>query len=123
MPQHHSQHHLNTGILHFGLFTDKQMGPVLGMVCLALLAVVAGNGLFGRMILPLIIIFPAVVMVLDNHGGGMFRRWFRGWLDYKRSVGRYEPGADPDDTPGYPLVDARAAARAAQPAIERLLDD
>ena len=123
MPQHPAQHHLNTGILHFGLFTDKQMFPVVGMVSLALLAVVAGSGLFTRMILPLLFIFPAIVMVADNHGGGMVRRWFRGWLDYKRSVGRYEPGADPADTPGYALVDARAAARAAQPAIERLLDD
>ena len=123
MPQHRVQHHLNTGILHFGLFTDRQIGPAVGMLVTALIAVVAGSGLVTRMIVPLLIVTPAIVMILDNHGGGMLRRMLRGWLAYRRTVGVYEPGADPAATPGYALLDLRAAARASQPALERLLDD
>ena len=122
MPQHRAQHHLNSGILHFGLFTDGQIGPVVLMLVAAMTSFVAGDGLVMRMIVPLLFVTPAVVMVVDNHGGGLLRRRFRGWLDYRRSVGRYEPGADPADTPGYALVDPRAAARGTQSDLERLLD-
>jgi hypothetical protein len=123
MPQHLVRHHLNSGILHFGLFTDAQIGAVVATVILALSCVVAGDGLVLQMIVPLLVMTPAVVMVLDNHSGGLLRRWLGGWLAYHRSAGVYEPGANAESTPGYALIDVRAAARAGQPALETLLDD
>ena len=122
MQPHRVQHHLNTGILHFGLFTDGQIGPAAGMALVSLTVAAGGVGgsLVIRMILALLVIIPALVMVLDNHGGKMLRRWLRAWMEQRRRVGVYEPGADPD-TPGYVLLDEKAAARAAQPAIDQLL--
>lgn len=121
MQPHRVQHHLNTGILHFGMFTDRQIGPAVGLalVSLTVLAGVGGS-LVVRMIIALLVIAPALVMVLDNHGGKMLRRALRAWVEQHRRVGVYEPGSDPE-TPGYVLFDEKAAARAAQPAIDQLL--
>ncbi len=110
MARHPIKHNLNVGVLHFGLFTDKQIPPAVGLAVVAMAVLVMGGSLVLRLIIVLVLLLPVCVMILDNYSGGMLQSQVRGWIEFRRSHGVYDPGST-DDPPGYVLTDPELEAR------------
>lgn len=91
--RHVIRHQVNTGVLHLGLFTDKQLMPAALLVLTAVGVLVMGGSLLVRMIAAAALVLPVGAMVLDNLSGQLLQTQLRAWRDFRQRRGVYEPGA------------------------------
>ncbi len=101
--RHRIKHHVNRPVLHFGLFSDRQIMPAAVLVTLAAGWAFAGDGsIVARGIVAALMMLPVGVMVVDNRVGGLVLTQVRAFLRWRREPGIFMPAVD--DVIGCELV-------------------
>jgi len=111
---HPIRHQVNSRVLHKGLFTDEQLMPAAILVLLAVgVAYTAGTVVLG-VIGAAVFLLPVGAMIIDNRTGQILHGQVVAWLEYRRKVGVYDPGAG-DSAIGYELQADESALLAGPP--------
>jgi hypothetical protein len=106
--RHRIKHHVNRPVLHWGLFTDRQMLPAATLAMLGLGWGFAGSGgLVARTAVACLFLLPVGVIVLDNRLGGIALTWLLALLRWRSTAGVFAPESV-EEAEGYVLsVDAQ----------------
>lgn len=111
---HPIRHQVNSRVLHKGLFTDEQLLPAAILVLLAVgVAYTAGTVALG-VLGAAVFLVPVGAMIIDNRTGQLLHGQAAAWLEYRRTVGVYDPGAG-DRAIGYELQPDGSALLAGPP--------
>lgn len=100
---HPIRHHVNSRVLHKGLFTDEQLMPAAILVLLAVGVAYTAGSVAASMIAAAVLLLPVGAMIVDNRAGQLLRDRLVASLAYRRSIGTYDPGAG-DRAIGYELL-------------------
>ena len=100
---HPIRHHVNSRVLHKGLFTDEQLLPAAILVLLAVGVAYTASSVALGVIAAAVFLVPVAAMIIDNRAGQLLHGQVSAWLAYRRSVGVYDPGGG-DSAVGYELV-------------------
>ncbi|HWC27164.1 MAG TPA: hypothetical protein VG474_11325 [Solirubrobacteraceae bacterium] len=112
---HPVRHHVNSRVLHKGLFTDEQLMPAAILVLLAVGVAYTAASVAVAVIAVAVLLLPVGAMILDNRAGQLLHGQLVAWLAYRRSVGVFDPGGG-DSAIAYELLpDDEALLAAAAP--------
>lgn len=110
--RHLIKHQVNTGLLHLGMFTDRQLMPAALLVLTAVGVMVMGGSVMFRMVVAAGLLLPVGAMVMDNLSGQLLQTQVRAWLDFRQRAGVYEPGGGDTAVP-YVLGEDEHSVRGA----------
>ncbi len=123
---HPVRHHVNSRVLHKGLFTDEQLMPAAILVLLAVGVAYTAASVAVGVIAVAVLLLPVGAMILDNRAGQLLHGQLVAWLAYRRSVGVFDPGGG-DSAIAYELLpddEALLAAGAPTPGeLQSVLSD
>ena len=123
---HPVRHHVNSRVLHKGLFTDEQLMPAAILVLLAVGVAYTASSVVIGVVAVAVLLLPVAAMILDNRAGQLLHDELRAWLAYRRSAGVFDPGGG-DSAIAYELLvdeDVLLAASAPTPGeLESVVGD
>jgi len=112
---HPVRHHVNSRVLHRGLFTDEQLMPAAILVLLAVGVAYTAASVAVAVIAAAVLLLPVGAMILDNRAGRLLHGQLSAWLAYRRSAGVFDPGGG-DHAIAYELLaDEEALLAAGRP--------
>lgn len=100
---HPVRHHVNSRVLHKGLFTDEQLMPAAILVLLAVGVAYTAASVALAVVAVAVLLLPVGAMILDNRAGQLLHGQLSAWLAYRRSTGVFDPGGG-DSAIGYELL-------------------